>query len=71
VIWIDGATKLEVFAESGGVSSSGPARISGPHWIVRANSVEHAGWGEASLDDTERDVKASAVAWWNAHARTL
>ena len=65
VIWTDDNTKLEVFAEAGGVSASGPARISNPQWIIRAKGVERAGWGEATLADNERDVRAKAVRWWN------
>jgi len=71
VIWTDDNAKLEVFAESGGVSMGGPARISNPQWIVRANGVEYAGWGEATLEDSERDVMANAIAWWNRKRRAL
>jgi hypothetical protein len=70
VIWTDDNTKLEVFAESGGVASvagNNVARISNPQWIVRAKGVERGGWGEATLDDTERDVKANAVRWWETN----
>ena len=44
-IWTDDNTKLEVFAQSGGVSSGGVAR-NNPHWVVRANGTEYLGWGE-------------------------
>jgi len=64
VIWTDDNTKLEVFAESSGVSTSGPARISNAQWIVRARGVEYLGWGEATVYDNEREVLANAVAWW-------
>lgn len=70
VVWIDG-NKLEVWAEAGGVSSSGPARIANAQWIVRANGVERAGWGEATLEDSDPDVREALQAWWRAHEEEL
>lgn len=71
VIWTDDNAKLEVFAESGGVSMGSPARISNPQWIVRARGVEYAGWGEATIYDTERDILVKAAKWWDAKRETL
>ena len=67
VVWMDGAVRLEAFAEAGGVSASGPARISNPQWIVRANGVERGGLGEATLEQTDRDVRDDLTRWYRAH----
>jgi hypothetical protein len=65
ILWTDdNSTKLEVFAESGGVSSSATARVSNPQWIVRVNGLERAGWGEATIYDTEWDVRTNALGWY-------
>ena len=72
VIWTDDNTKLEVFAETVGVASfadNNVARISNAQWVVRANSVERAGWGEATIYQSMRDVQTNALRWWGQHRR--
>jgi hypothetical protein len=69
VIWTDDNTKLEVFAESGGVASvagGAVARIANPQWIVRAKGVERAGWGEATIYESLTDVRENALRWWRS-----
>jgi hypothetical protein len=72
VIWADGAVKLEVFAESGGVASvagDNVARIRNPQWIVRVHDVERGGWGEATIYQTLAEVQTSALRWWEGTLR--
>jgi hypothetical protein len=74
VIWTDDNTRLEVFAESGGVASvagDNVARISNPQWIVRVDGVEQGGWGEATIYDNERDVRTRALQWWDGKRSKL
>lgn len=72
VIWTDDNTKLELWAESGGVASVADgqvARSSNPEWSVRAKGTEYALGMEATLNDTERDVTDRALRWWNEKRR--
>lgn len=63
VIWTADHTKLELFTVAAGVSSAGDAMPSNAGWVIRVGGADHRGW-EASVTETERDVQAKALEWW-------
>ena len=57
---------FHAWAESGGVSTAGPAIPSNAQWIVAADGTEYAG-REAHPDDTEEDVRRVVEEVWRKH----
>lgn len=62
-----------MFVETVGVASvagGSVARISNPHWIIKAKGVEYGVW-EATPSEAERDILSRAIAWWTAKRDAL